>query len=88
MHIALAARTPVVALFGPTNERAWGPYTPPGSGLAAAVVRAPGTRPVMYVGSILGKHEEELGAKAMAAITPDMVMAAAERVFPALTSAG
>jgi heptosyltransferase-3 len=26
MHIAAAVRTPVIALFGPTNEKVWGPF--------------------------------------------------------------
>jgi heptosyltransferase-3 len=26
MHIAAAVGTPVVALFGPSNERVWGPW--------------------------------------------------------------
>lgn len=30
MHIAAAVGTPVVAVFGPSNQQAWGPYTPPG----------------------------------------------------------
>jgi heptosyltransferase-2 len=30
VHIAAAMQTPVVAVFGPSNARAWGPYTPPG----------------------------------------------------------
>ena len=85
MHVAVAAGAPVIALFGPTNENAWGPYTPQGSGLRSLVVRAPGTRPIMYVGSVLGKERgkerAEDGAKAMAAITPEMVMAAAEMLL-------
>jgi lipopolysaccharide heptosyltransferase II len=81
MHVAVAVGTPVVALFGPTNEDAWGPYTPEGSGLRSQVVRAAGTRPVMYVGGVLGRERGVAGAKAMAAITPEMVMAAAEKLF-------
>jgi lipopolysaccharide heptosyltransferase II len=30
MHIAAAVGTHVVAVFGPSNAQAWGPYTPPG----------------------------------------------------------
>jgi lipopolysaccharide heptosyltransferase II len=30
MHIAAAVGTPVVAIFGPSNQQVWGPYTPPG----------------------------------------------------------
>jgi heptosyltransferase-2 len=28
MHVAAAAGTPIVAIFGPSNQRAWGPWTP------------------------------------------------------------
>jgi ADP-heptose:LPS heptosyltransferase len=78
MHVAVAAGAPVVALFGPTNERAWGPYNPPGSGLRSAVVRAPGSEPVMYVGHKLNRHLAAAGDKTMAAITVDMVLTAAD----------
>lgn len=30
MHIATAVATPVVAIFGPSNHKAWGPWTPDG----------------------------------------------------------
>jgi lipopolysaccharide heptosyltransferase II len=30
MHIAAAMGIPVVAVFGPSNQQAWGPYSPPG----------------------------------------------------------
>src|ERR1051326_5058998 len=32
VHIATAVSTPVVAIFGPSNDRAWGPYPPASSG--------------------------------------------------------
>ena len=28
VHVATAVGTPVVAIFGPSNDRAWGPYPP------------------------------------------------------------
>lgn len=39
MHLAAAVQTPIVAIFGPTNHRAWGPY-PPGAP-RHAVIREP-----------------------------------------------
>ncbi len=38
MHIAAAVGTPVVAVFGPSNRRAWGPYVPPGEANPHAIV--------------------------------------------------
>ena len=39
MHLAAAVEIPIVAIFGPTNHRAWGPYPPDES--RHAVVREP-----------------------------------------------
>jgi lipopolysaccharide heptosyltransferase II len=38
MHIAAAVGTPVVAIFGPSNAQAWGPYTPPGEARKHTIV--------------------------------------------------
>ena len=38
MHIASAVRTPVVAVFGPSNIRAWEPYTPRGEAKRHVIV--------------------------------------------------
>lgn len=81
MHTAVAVGTPVVALFGPTNELAWGPYTPPATGLRSIVVRAAGTKPVMYVGHRLNKHLAGEGTAAMAAIAPEMVLVAVQELM-------
>jgi len=81
MHLAVAAGTSVVALFGPTNEQAWGPYVPPSLAQKARVVRAPGTAPRLYVGHALGNTRDPTLSASMAAITPDMVLAAAHEIL-------
>ncbi len=52
MHVAAAVGTPVVALFGPTNVDAWGPWTP--RGRAAAISSGPECSPCGYVGQGIG----------------------------------
>lgn len=62
MHLAVAMGTPVTAIFGPSSDRSWGPWTPGGdpsnaSGRAAhRVVALDGLpcRPCLYVGHRLG----------------------------------
>jgi heptosyltransferase-2 len=58
MHIAAAVGTPVVAVFGPSNIRAWGPYTPPGAPFKHTVVsRDLPCMPCFYRGHSLGLRE-------------------------------
>jgi heptosyltransferase-2 len=38
MHVAAAVGTPVVAIFGPSNAQAWGPYTPSGEASKHTIV--------------------------------------------------
>ncbi len=55
MHLAVAAGVPVVALFGPTNVRAWGPYAPNPPDAAVVLWRADlPCSPCMYRGHDLG----------------------------------
>ncbi len=55
MHIAAAVGTPVVAIFGPTNVRAWGPYVAGGRSRAIVVRRGNlPCSPCMYRGHALG----------------------------------
>ncbi|PTX99544.1 hypothetical protein DB346_17050 [Verrucomicrobia bacterium LW23] len=70
MHIAAAAGIPVVALFGPTNSRHWGPWTP--------------RRTILSAGCICNANQREVTElcdwkatrTCMAAITPAQAKAA------------
>jgi exopolysaccharide biosynthesis WecB/TagA/CpsF family protein len=55
MHIAAAVGTPVVAIFGPTNEYAWGPWLP--AGQSAVVRTAPVCAPCAYVQHEVGLRD-------------------------------
>ncbi|HYP40402.1 MAG TPA: glycosyltransferase family 9 protein [Chloroflexia bacterium] len=58
MHIAAAVGTPVVAIFGPSNAQAWGPYTPPGEASKHTIVaRALPCMPCFYRVHSLGLRE-------------------------------
>jgi lipopolysaccharide heptosyltransferase II len=58
MHIAAAMGTPAVAVFGPSNTRAWGPYTLPGERSPHRVVaRDLPCMPCFYRGQSLGLRE-------------------------------
>lgn len=69
MHLAAAAGTPVVALFGPSNEREWGPWQVP----HRVVASDHSCRPCRIDGCGGGKFAECLGA-----VTVDAVLAAAD----------
>lgn len=55
MHLATAVGVPVVAIFGPSNARAWGPYTPDNPHRAVVIRRddVP-CSPCFYRGHALG----------------------------------
>jgi heptosyltransferase-3 len=75
MHLAAAVGTPVVALFGPSNEREWGPWRVPHRIVSADF----SCRPCRLDGCGGGKFAECLGA-----VTVDAVLAAADSL-PART---
>ncbi len=78
MHIAAAAGASIVALFGTTNARAWGPWCPDGH---CAVVQSemPGC-PCAYVGFKIRSDECE-ARECMKGITVEQVLAAIDRVL-------
>ena len=74
VHLAAAVGTPVVAVFGPSNDLAWGPY--PAS--EHRVVRASlPCSPCFYRGTSLGTPEGCPTRDCLQLVTPDMVVEAA-----------
>lgn len=58
MHMAAAVGTPVVAVFGPSNHKAWGPYTPGGQPVHHTVVKRDlPCQPCFYRAYSLGLRE-------------------------------
>lgn len=76
MHLAAAVGTPVVAIFGPSNPDAWGPWTPDGK---SVVVRsAVECSPCSYVGHGIGLREGCAARTCMRMVTVGQVVEAAK----------
>ena len=76
MHLATSVGAPVVALFGPSNHLAWGPWNP--EEFKTAVVRL-GLRcsPCSYVGHSVGQRDGCWHRSCMAELTVQQVLDAA-----------
>ena len=80
LHLAAAARAPIVAIFGPTNDRAWGPY--PLSAARHEVVRESlACSPCVHRGHDFGTPAGCSARTCIDLIEPAAVVAAAERVL-------
>ncbi len=85
MHIAAAVQTPVVAVFGPSNVEAWGPYTPRGEGGVHTVVsRDLPCMPCFYRGHSLGLREGCGTRECLTLLMPQPVLEACRRKLDAL----
>ncbi|MBN2469664.1 MAG: WecB/TagA/CpsF family glycosyltransferase [Anaerolineae bacterium] len=73
MHLAAAAGAPVLALFGPSNARAWGPWTTAGRVLHSGVLCSP----CSYVRHTVGQREGCPARTCMRLLTPEQVTGAA-----------
>jgi ADP-heptose:LPS heptosyltransferase len=78
MHVAAAVGTPVVAVFGPSNYRAWGPYpgweTRYGEGIEHVVVRVDcPCGPCLYRGFELGRRDGCAEVDCLREISAEMV---------------
>jgi len=75
MHLAAAVRTPMIAIFGPSNHEAYGPWSPRGK---VRILRsAPECSPCSYVGHGVGLREGCPARTCMRMVTPDQVLQAA-----------
>ncbi|MDX1993257.1 MAG: WecB/TagA/CpsF family glycosyltransferase [bacterium] len=79
MHLAAAMKTPLVALFGPSNHEAYGPWTPESPAL---IVRSGALcSPCSYVEHGVGLREGCEARTSMKMVTPTQVIEAANRVL-------
>ncbi len=77
MHLAAAAGAPLLALFGPTDPRAWGPWRPRECGSAPAAVlqgHCPYDGPCLYRGHSLGRREGCPGRDCLRDLTVEEVL--------------
>jgi len=83
MHLAAAVGTPLAAIFGPSNHRAWGPWPRDGHHI---ILRADlPCSPCSYVGYSVGQRKGCQAMTCMKAITPEMALAAAEQLLQGRT---
>jgi lipopolysaccharide heptosyltransferase II len=72
--LATAAGTPVAAVFGPSNDRAWGPYPPSDHRVVRVTLPC---SPCFYRGKSLGTPEGCPTRDCLALVTPEMVIESA-----------
>jgi ADP-heptose:LPS heptosyltransferase len=82
VHLAVAGGAPIVVIYGPTNDLAWGPY--PGSAARHAVVRESlACTPCIHREHSLGTPAGCAARTCLDLIEPSAVIAAAGRVLAA-----
>jgi len=82
MHLAMAVGTPVIAIFGPSNPRAWGPW-PGRKGMASVIRLDLPCSPCLYVDHRLGNREGCATMSCLREIEPEIVLKAAQNVLSA-----
>lgn len=89
MHLAAAVGTSVVALFGPSNHQAWGPWVGEGREGRAIVIRAElSCSPCFYTGRVLGTPAGCPTRPCLHAIAPEAVIRAVRGFLYKETPAG
>ncbi len=79
MHLAAAAGTRVLAIFGPSNAAAWGPWA--ASERVRVLRSAPLCSPCSYVFAAVGQRAGCPARTCMVLITPDQVVTAARALL-------
>ncbi len=79
MHLAAAAGAPVLAIMGPGNPAAWGPWTP--GGRSVVLRSAPECSPCSYVGHSMGLPQGCAARTCMRMVTPQQVVMAARALL-------
>jgi len=80
VHVATAVGTPVVAIFGPSNARAWGPY-PVGDSRHQVVREQLECAPCIHRGHSFGTPQGCPARTCLALVEPPAVVAASERAL-------
>ncbi len=80
VYLATAVGTPVAAVFGPSNDRAWGPYPAARHRVVRATLPC---APCFYRDKRLGTPQGCPTRDCLKLVTPEMVLAAARELLPA-----
>jgi ADP-heptose:LPS heptosyltransferase len=86
VHLATSVGTPVVAIFGPTNARAWRPY-PPDDPRHQVVREQLACSPCIWRGHDFGTPQGCPARTCLAILEPSSVVAAAERALSIVPNA-
>lgn len=79
MHIAAAVGTPVISIFGPSNHRAWQPWTP--SGKSVVIRSEVECSPCSYVAHSIGAREGCSARTCMKLVSTSAVVETASRIL-------
>lgn len=88
MHLAAAVGIPTVAIFGPSNAEAWGPYTPDTPARTRIVRRTDlACMPCIYRGHALGTPQGCPPRPCLTELSVASVLRAAHAIYPGPTNA-
>jgi lipopolysaccharide heptosyltransferase II len=85
VHLAAAVGAPLVAIFGPSNHRAWGPWS---AGPVVVLRSGALCSPCSYVEGSVGQREGCPARTCMRSLKPETVLEAAERLLEMGSSTG